>query len=115
MDRRTFLNTLSASAAASITAAPTLSAKADALEDAMEAGMEKRRIKPGHCYIGEERDFDPNDNTTCSDVDEDGCDDCNNALNRFNTADDGLTLLAGHIGSTVGTLTGEDNRRALRA
>lgn len=61
MDRRRFLNTLSASAAASIAGAATLSAKADALEDAMEAGLEKRRAKPGHCFIGEEWPYDPDD------------------------------------------------------
>jgi hypothetical protein len=61
MDRRTFLNTLSASAAATIATAPTLSAKADALEDAMEASIEKRRAKPGHCFIGEERPYSRDD------------------------------------------------------
>jgi hypothetical protein len=61
MDRRKFLNTLSASAAASIAGAATLSAKADALEDAMEAGIEKRRAKPEHCFIEEGWPYDEND------------------------------------------------------
>ena len=63
MDRRKFLNTLSVSAAASIAGATTLSAKADALEEAMEEALEpKRRARPGHCFIGEERPRrDPND------------------------------------------------------
>jgi len=55
MDRRKFLNTMSATAAAGIAGATTLSAKADALEEAMEASLGKRRAKPGHCFIGEER------------------------------------------------------------
>jgi len=61
MDRRRFLNTLSVSAAASITGAATLSGKADALEEAMEESLEKRRARPWHCRIGEERRGDPND------------------------------------------------------
>ena len=64
MDRRKFLNTLSAGAAASIAGATTLTAKADALEEAMEDAIEaKRRARPGFCFIGEERPpRDPNDN-----------------------------------------------------
>ncbi len=63
MDRRKFLNTVSVTAAASIAGATTFSAKADALEEAMEEALEpKRRAKPGHCTIGEERERDPNDN-----------------------------------------------------
>jgi len=63
MDRRKFLNTLSAGAAASIAGATTLTAKADALEEAMEEVIEaKRRARPGFCFIGEERPpRDPND------------------------------------------------------
>lgn len=51
MDRRKFLNTLSAATAASIAGATTLTAKADALEDAMARQLDKRRAKPGLCYI----------------------------------------------------------------
>lgn len=51
MDRRKFLNNMSVAAAASIAGATTLSAKADALEDEMARQLEKRRGKPGLCYI----------------------------------------------------------------
>lgn len=51
MDRRKFLNSMSAAAAASIAAAPTLTAKADALEDAMESDIEYRRSRPKPCRI----------------------------------------------------------------
>lgn len=51
MDRRKFLNNLSVAAAASIAGAPTLSAKADALEDELARQLEKRRAKPGLCYV----------------------------------------------------------------
>ena len=62
MDRRKFLNSLSAASAASIAAATTLSGKADALEEALEQQVEKRRLKPSHCHIGEDRPFDPDPN-----------------------------------------------------
>ena len=61
MDRRKFLNSMSAATAASIAGAATLSGKADALEEAMEASIEKRRIKPSHCYIDGRPERDPND------------------------------------------------------
>lgn len=51
MDRRSFLNTMSAAAAASIATATSLSAKADALEHAMSDALDKRRAKPGLCFI----------------------------------------------------------------
>ena len=62
MDRRKFLNSLSAASVASIAGATTLSGKADALEEAMEQHIEKRRLKPSHCFIGEDRPFDPDPN-----------------------------------------------------
>ena len=62
MDRRKFLNSLSAASAASIAGATTLSGKADALEEALEQHVEKRRLKPSHCHIGEDRPFDPDPN-----------------------------------------------------
>lgn len=63
MDRRKFLNTVSVSAAAGIAAATTFSGKADALEEAMEDALEpKRRALPSKCFIGQERDRDPDDN-----------------------------------------------------
>ena len=61
MDRRKFLNSLSATAAASIAGATTMSAKADALEEAMEEALEYRRIKPSHCYVDGRPEFDPDD------------------------------------------------------
>jgi HD domain-containing protein len=61
MDRRKFLNSLSAATAASIAGAGTLSAKADTLEEAMEASIGKRRAKPGHCFVDGRPARDPND------------------------------------------------------
>ena len=53
MDRRKFLNTVSATAAASRAGATSFSAKADALEEAMEEALAPtRRAKPGFCTIG---------------------------------------------------------------
>lgn len=51
MDRRKFLNSLSAATAASIAGATTLSAKADILEEEMARQLDKVRAKPGLCYI----------------------------------------------------------------
>ena len=63
MDRRKFLNTVSATAAASIAGATSFSAKADVLEEAMEEALEpKRRAKSSFCTIGEEQERSPNDN-----------------------------------------------------
>ena len=63
MDRRKFLNTVSATAAASIAGATSFSAKADALEEAMEEALEPtRRAKSSFCTIGEEQERGPNDN-----------------------------------------------------
>ena len=63
MDRRKFLNRMSAATAASIAGAATLSGKADALEDAMSADLDKRRAKPRLlCNVDGELDRDPNDN-----------------------------------------------------
>lgn len=52
MDRRTFLNSLSAASVATIAAAPTLSAKADALEDAMSDSLGRTIAEPFACVIG---------------------------------------------------------------
>lgn len=54
MDRRSFLNSLSAASLASIAAAPTLSAKADALEDAMSDSLGRTIAEPFACIIGSE-------------------------------------------------------------
>ena len=62
MDRRKFLSSLSAASAATIAGAATLSEKADALEDAMSDELDKRRSKPGHCYVDGRPPRDPNDN-----------------------------------------------------
>ncbi len=62
MDRRKFLNNLSAATAASIAAAGTLSAKADMLEEEMARQLEKRRSKPGLCHIDGRPERIPNDN-----------------------------------------------------
>ena len=62
MDRRKFLNSLSVASVATITGAATLTEKADALEDAMSEQLDKRRAKPGHCYIDGRPARDPNDN-----------------------------------------------------
>ena len=62
MDRRKFLNSMSAATAATIASATTLSAKADALEEAMSDELDKkRRAKPGLCYVDSEMEFDPDD------------------------------------------------------
>ena len=61
MDRRKFLNTMSATAAASIAGASTLSAKADTLEDEMARQLDKRRAKPGLCYVDGRPKRDPGD------------------------------------------------------
>jgi hypothetical protein len=52
MDRRSFLGSLSATAAASIAGAATLTAKADALEEAMSADLDRRVVTPFACNIG---------------------------------------------------------------
>lgn len=56
MDRRSFLGSLSATAAASVAAAATLSEKADALEEAMSAELDRRVATPWACNI---EDGDP--------------------------------------------------------
>ncbi len=61
MDRRKFLSSLSAASLAGISAAATMSEKADALEDAMSTELDKRRAKPGHCYIDGRPERDPDD------------------------------------------------------
>lgn len=62
MDRRKFLNRMSAATAASIAGAATLSGKADALEDAMAADLDKRRAKPRLlCNVDGELERDPDD------------------------------------------------------
>lgn len=63
MDRRSFLNNMSAATAASIAAATTLPAKADALEEAMSAEIDKRRMKPpGLCNVDKSISYDRGDN-----------------------------------------------------
>jgi hypothetical protein len=67
MDRRKFLNSMSAATAATIAGAATLSEKADALEDAMSDAVElegKRRSTPRMmCHLENGRPpRDPNDN-----------------------------------------------------
>jgi hypothetical protein len=54
MDRRSFLNSLSAASLASITAATSLSAKADALEQAMSDSIGRTIAEPFACIIGSE-------------------------------------------------------------
>ena len=66
MDRRKFLNSMSAATAATIAGAATLSEKADALEDAMSDAVElegKRRSTPRMmCHLENGRPArDPND------------------------------------------------------
>ena len=63
MDRRKFLNSMSAATAATIAGATTLTAKADALEDAMSAELsKKRRMKPpGLCNVGGGPEMIPGD------------------------------------------------------
>jgi hypothetical protein len=53
LDRRTFLNSLSAASVASIAAATTLSGKADALEAAMSDALSRDVVEPFACRIGE--------------------------------------------------------------
>ena len=63
MDRRKFLNRMSAATAASIAGAATLSGKADALEDAMSSELDKRRSKPRLlCNVDGELENNPDDN-----------------------------------------------------
>jgi len=65
MDRRKFLNSMSAATAATIAGATTLSEKADALEDAMSAelGKKRRQKPPGLCYLdGGRPKYAPGDN-----------------------------------------------------
>ena len=62
MDRRKFLNSLSATAVATIAGAATLTQKADALEDAMDEALNKICSKPKACYIdGSGSQFDRDD------------------------------------------------------
>jgi hypothetical protein len=61
MDRRKFLNNMSAATAATIAGAATLSDKADALEDAMSADLEMRRAKPRACFVDGRPPRDPQD------------------------------------------------------
>jgi hypothetical protein len=51
MDRRSFLNNMSAATVASITGAATLSEKADALEEAMAVELDKRIATPWLCHL----------------------------------------------------------------
>ena len=51
MDRRTFLNNMSAATVASIAGSATLSQKADALEDAMSLELDKQIALPVFCTI----------------------------------------------------------------
>jgi hypothetical protein len=51
MDRRKFLNSLSAASLATVAGATTLTEKADALEEAMEESLDKRRSKPKACFV----------------------------------------------------------------
>jgi hypothetical protein len=53
MDRRAFLNSLSAASIASITAATTLSGKADALEQAMSESLSRTVAEPFACRVGD--------------------------------------------------------------
>lgn len=60
MDRRAFLNSLGATATASIAAATTLSGKADALEQAMSTELDRRVVRPYACNVkGEGADSGP--------------------------------------------------------
>ena len=51
MDRRKFLNSLSAASLATVAAATTLTQKADALEEAMDEALNKKRSKPKACFV----------------------------------------------------------------
>ena len=51
MDRRSFLNNMSAATVATIASGSTLSQKADALEDAMSDELDKRIATPWFCNI----------------------------------------------------------------
>lgn len=57
MDRRSFLETLSAASIASIAAAATLSEKADALEQAMSDSLSRTVVEPFACDIGEDNSY----------------------------------------------------------
>lgn len=61
MDRRTFLNSLSAASLATVAGATTLSEKADALEDAMDEALNKKRSKPDLCYVDGQPEDDYDD------------------------------------------------------
>jgi len=62
MDRRKFINSLSAASLASVAGASSLTAKADALEDAMDDALNaKRRAKPSVCYVDGRPARDPDD------------------------------------------------------
>jgi len=51
MDRRKFLNSLSAASLATVAGATTLTQKADALEEVMDEALNKRRSKPKACFV----------------------------------------------------------------
>lgn len=59
MDRRSFLESLSAASLASIAAAATLSQKADALEQAMSDSLSRTVVEPFACDIGEDNSYGP--------------------------------------------------------
>lgn len=61
MDRRRFLNSLSAASLATVAGATTLSKKADALEDAMDEALNKKRSKPDLCYVDGQPEDDYDD------------------------------------------------------
>ena len=56
MDRRAFLGSIGATAAASIAAAASLDAKADVLEQAMSAALDRTIVEPFACDVGSELD-----------------------------------------------------------
>lgn len=63
MDRRKFINSLSAASLATVAGASSMSAKADALEDAMDEALDpKRRAKPNVCFVDGRPERDPDDN-----------------------------------------------------
>ena len=63
MDRRKFLNSLSAASLATVAGASSMTAKADALEDAMDEALNsKRRAKPSVCFVDGRPPRDPDDN-----------------------------------------------------
>jgi hypothetical protein len=61
MDRRKFLNSLSAASVATVAGATTLTEKADALEEAMDDALNKRRSMPKACFVGGGSSFDGDD------------------------------------------------------